>query len=291
MAAVAFCGLGAMGEPMATRLLGAGHDLTVWNRTPAKAEALVAAGATLAASPAQAAEGAEAVITMLADPAALDAVVGGPDGIAWSIQPGATLIDMSTSGVAAVERIRRLLPEGVGMLDAPVLGTTPHAAAGELEVFVGGEADLYERWAPVLGALGPCRHVGPLGAGAAMKLVANATLGTTLAVLGEVLALAASMGLDPEATFDVLGLTPLAPQARRRRQAVLDGEFPRHFRLDLAAKDLSLVEAEASHGGVAMPVADATRRWYEEAVEAGWAERDYSAVIAFIAERSSDPTP
>ncbi len=289
MAVVAFCGLGAMGTPMAMRLVEAGHELVVWNRTESKAGPLREAGASVAATPAEASAGAEVVITMLADPGALEAVVGGPGGIAASIRPGAVLVEMSTVGPGAMAWLRDQLPHEVGVLDAPVLGSTPQAASGELSIFVGGEGSLFERCRPLLSAMGRCIHVGPLGSGAAMKLVANSTLGTTLAVLGEALALADSLGLDREATFEVLGLTPLGAQAERRREAVSRGEFPLHFRLDLAAKDLGLISAAAISGNVELPVTEATRRWFEAAVEAGWSDRDYSAILAFIASQGEGP--
>jgi 3-hydroxyisobutyrate dehydrogenase-like beta-hydroxyacid dehydrogenase len=286
MAHVSFCGLGAMGAPMARRLLDAGHDLTVWNRTPSRAEPLLDAGASWAATPAEAAAaaGADLVITMLADPAALAEVVEGPDGIAAGIGPGATLVEMSTVGPEAVARVIAALPDGVGVLDAPVLGSTPQAEAGQLQVFVGGDDERYERWAPVLGALGPCRHVGPSGAGAAMKLVANATLGTTLAALGEVLALGEALGLERGAVFDVLSLTPLGGQADRRRSAAESGEHPLHFRLALAEKDLAVITDAARAHGRQLPLTEAARAWYDRAVDAGLGEEDYSRIVTYVAD-------
>ncbi|MGH3037444.1 MAG: NAD(P)-dependent oxidoreductase, partial [Gaiellaceae bacterium] len=150
---VAVIGLGAMGSRIAGRLVGAGHDVVVWNRTPAKAEPLVALGARAAASPADAARRAEAVLTMVADPDALRAVTEGP-------------IEMSTVGPAAVAWLADALPTGTGLLDAPVLGSVTEAEAGSLSVFVGGPEPLVERWTPLLAALGTVCHVGPLGAGA-----------------------------------------------------------------------------------------------------------------------------
>lgn len=287
MALVSFCGLGAMGAPMARRLLAAGHDVTVWNRTAARADDLVAAGAARASTPAEAATAAGdgLVITMLADPAALAQVVEGPEGIAAGIDPEATFVEMSTVGPAAVAQVAEALPTGVGLLDAPVLGSTPQAEAGELQVFVGGDEERFERWAPVLGAFGPCRHVGPSGAGAAMKLVANATLGTTLAAVGEVLALGDALGLDRGAVFDVLALTPLAAQAGRRRPAVESGRFPLHFRLALAEKDLSVITEAARRHGRDLPLTEAARGWYEAAVGAGLGEEDYSRLVTFVADR------
>lgn len=130
MAKLAFCGLGQMGAPMAARLVDAGHDVTVWNRTPARAEPLRERGARVAATPAGAARGAEAAITMLADPAALEAVVLGPDGLAQGLGPGSALIEMSTVGPTAIRQLAERLPEGVDLIDAPVRGSVDAATGG-----------------------------------------------------------------------------------------------------------------------------------------------------------------
>ena len=190
MTRIAFIGLGAMGSRMACRLVDAGHELAVWNRTRAKADQLADLGATPAATPAEAASQAEIVITMVSNPAALQAVTDGPTGITAGIAGSATVIEMSTVGPAGVSRLASVLPDGVGLLDAPVLGTLAEAESGALTIFVGGPVPLAERWRPLLTVLGIPLHVGPLGAGAAAKLVANSTLFGVLGVLGEAVALA-----------------------------------------------------------------------------------------------------
>ncbi|MDP1807332.1 MAG: NAD(P)-dependent oxidoreductase, partial [Acidimicrobiales bacterium] len=196
---IAFCGLGRMGVPMAARLLDAGHELRVWNRTAGKAGALIDAGATEAASPAEAGAGAEVVVTMLADPAAVEDVV-----LAADLRAGTTLVEMSTIGPDAVRSVATRLPEGVDMLDAPVLGSIPQATEGTLKIFVGGDAAVFERCRPALEAMGAPRHLGPLGAGAAMKLVANSTLGALMTGLAEALALADGLGLEEADVLDIL---------------------------------------------------------------------------------------
>src|SRR5919199_198515 len=247
MATIGVVGLGAMGSRIARRLADEGHALIVWNRDPAKAEPLLAAGAQWAASPAQAAR-AEAVITMVADPSALAAVTEGPDGVAAALREGTTLIQMSTVGPESVERLAGLLPEN-SLLDAPVLGSVSEVEAGSLSVFVGGPDDLVERWLPLLSRLGTVLHVGPVGAGTAAKLVANTTLIGVIGVLGEALVLGDRLGLSREATFEVLGKTALAGQAERRRDAVESGEYPPRLALYLARKDADLIlEAAARHG-------------------------------------------
>jgi 3-hydroxyisobutyrate dehydrogenase-like beta-hydroxyacid dehydrogenase len=170
---VAVIGLGAMGSRIARRLVDARHDVVVWNRSPEKVRELTDAGATAAASPADAARHAQSVITMVADPAALQAVTQGPDGVAAGVGDSTTVIEMSTVGPAAVRRLASVLPRGTTLLDAPVLGSLPEAESGTLSIFVGGDAADVERSVALLRVLGSPVHVGPLGAGAAAKLIAD----------------------------------------------------------------------------------------------------------------------
>jgi 3-hydroxyisobutyrate dehydrogenase len=281
MAKVAVVGLGAMGSRIARRLVDAGHDLVAWNRSVEKAARFVAV-----ATPAQAAQQSDAVFVMVSDPRALREVTEGPDGILAGARPGTTFIQMSTVGPADVARLASSLPEGVALLDAPVLGSLSEAEAGKLRVFAGGSSELVEKWTPVLSSLGSVLHVGPVGAGTAAKLVANSTLLGALGVLGEALALAQKLELSPEATFEVLSATPLAAQAERRREPFETGEYPVRFALALALKDAELISAAA--GGIDLKVATAVRDWFEEAVGEGAGEDDYSSILAHIASYVSD---
>jgi 3-hydroxyisobutyrate dehydrogenase len=281
---VAVIGLGAMGSRIARRLLDGGHDLVVWNRTPAKADGLVAHGATLAESPAAAARDAEVVITMLTDPEALREVTEGPHGVASGVNESATVIEMSTVGPDAVARLASALQDGVGLLDAPVLGSRSEAERGTLQVFVGGPKSLFERWEPMLSQLGSPIHVGPLGSGAAAKLVANSTLIGTIGVFGEALALAGALGLSRDAAFEVLTRSPLGEQAKRRREAFESGEYPPRFPLALAHKDADLVADAAQAAGIRLRLGEAGRSWLADADAASWGERDYSALLAWIVE-------
>ena len=276
-------GLGAMGSRIAARLLGAGHDLIVWNRSPDKAGPLVERGAVAADTPAAAAAGADMVITMIADPAALVAVTEGPSGVAAGARPGTSVLEMSTVGPSAVERLASVLPEDVALLDAPVLGSIAEAQAGTLRIFAGGSAEVFERCRPLLEALGSPLHVGGLGSGAAAKLVANSTLFGALGVLGEALALGDALGLARDVTFDVLATTPSAAQAERRRPSLESGDYPRRFALSLALKDAELVAAAATDAGRDLRLADAARAWFADAEAAGWGQRDYSSVLEIIA--------
>jgi 3-hydroxyisobutyrate dehydrogenase-like beta-hydroxyacid dehydrogenase len=274
---VAVIGVGTMGSRIARRLAGTGHELVVWNRTRAGAEAL---GLPVADTPAVAARRAEVVITMVASPDALRAVTEGADGVAAGIGD-ATLIEMSTVGPAAVTRLAEHVPK---VLDAPVLGSVSEAENGTLKVFVGGPQPLVERWRPLLSTLGEPIHVGGLGSGAAAKLVANSTLFGVIAVVGEAIALADALGLPRRVTFDVLAASPVAQQAERRRPAIESGDYPPRFALRLARKDADLI---ADAVGTDLRIAEAARSWLVEADDAGAGDRDYSAVLARIIDPQS----
>jgi 3-hydroxyisobutyrate dehydrogenase-like beta-hydroxyacid dehydrogenase len=282
MSTVAFLGLGGMGSRMAVRLLDAGHDLVVWNRTPEKTQDLVTKGASIAQTPAEAAGGTDVVVTMVADPDALAAVTEGSEGVAAGVSGAGTVIEMSTVGPAALSRLRSVLPDEVTLLDAPVLGSLGEAESGSLHIFVGAPASQFQRWSPLLSAFGTPLHVGDLGAGAAAKLVANSTLLGTLGVLGEALALADGLGLSRDTAYEVLARTPLSAPAERRRPAVESGQYPLHFRLDLAVKDAELVNAAAKGAGVDVRLAAAARSWLRDAAASAGEDTDYSAVLAYI---------
>jgi 3-hydroxyisobutyrate dehydrogenase-like beta-hydroxyacid dehydrogenase len=285
MTRVAVIGLGAMGSRFAGRFLGNGHEVVVWNRTRPKAEPLVAAGAAGADSPADAAGRAEAVITAVADPGALRAVTEGSDGIAAGAGPDTTVIEMSTVGPEAIRWLASALPGGTDLLDAPVLGSLGEAESGSLHVYVGGPSELADRWMPLLSDLGDPTHVGPLGAGASAKLVANATLVGTLTLLGEILAIADGLGVSRDVAFRVLAATPLAAQAERRRGSLERGEFPLRFSLALARKDARLIVDAAKETGVDARVLSAAAEWFTEAYDAGLGDRDYSEVLNAIVGR------
>jgi 3-hydroxyisobutyrate dehydrogenase-like beta-hydroxyacid dehydrogenase len=263
VADVAVIGLGAMGSRIARRLLDAGYDVVVWNRTRAKAEGFP----RIADTPAEAAGEADVTITMVANPRALLEVTKG-------IEPK-VLIEMSTVGPAAIHELAKTVPR---LLDAPVLGSRSEADQGTLHVFVGGPQELFEQHEPLLATLGTVHHVGPLGAGASAKLVANSTLFGTLGLLGEALRLADRLGLSRQAAFEVLATTPIAVQAERRRAALDANDYPPRFPLSLARKDADLVTAAAPD----LRLAQAGRSWLADADDASWGNRDYSALLAWI---------
>jgi 3-hydroxyisobutyrate dehydrogenase/2-hydroxy-3-oxopropionate reductase len=282
---IAVVGLGAMGSRIAGRLLDAGYEVVVWNRTAEKAAPLVERGATLAESPADAAARAEALITMVADPLAFDSV---GSALADGASEKLTVIQMSTVGPAAVSRLASVLPSGTGLLDAPVLGSVGEAESGTLKIFVGGPEPLVEQWMPLLSVLGTPLHVGVVGAGTAAKLVANTTLVGVIGLLGEAIALGEGLGLERDVVFEVLGTTALAQQAERRRPAVEAGDYPPRFALYLARKDADLIVEAAAEAGVDLRLVTAARSWFADAARVGLGDRDYSAVIAHILESAGD---
>ena len=274
-----------MGGRVARRMLGAGYPVTVWNRSPGRAEALADLGAVAASTPAEAAAQAEVLITMVSGPEALRAVTEGCAGVAAGAHRLLTVIEMSTAGPAAVARLAAALPAGAGLVDAPVLGSLREAEAGTLTIFAGGPAWRVDRARPVLSVLGTVIHAGPLGCGAAAKLVANMSLFATLAAAGEAIAFGTALGLAPEVLAEVLAVTPLAEQAARRRQVIEAGAYPRRFALSLARKDAGLISQAAAAAGVELHVAEASRAWLAAAEAAGWGDHDYTAVLAVILGR------
>jgi 3-hydroxyisobutyrate dehydrogenase-like beta-hydroxyacid dehydrogenase len=285
MARIGFLGLGEMGTPMASRLIRAGHEVIVWNRTAARTAPLAQQGAAVAPSPATAGASADVVITMLATPEALEQVLFGTGGLAPALSRGQVLIDMSTVGPDEVRSVAPRLPKGATLVDAPVRGSVPQAESGRLEVFVGATDENYERVRPILEALGSVRHTGGPGSGAAMKLVANLALGAAIVTLGEALSLGESLELKREVLLDALVDSPIGPIVKAKRANVESGQFAPSFRLRHAAKDLRLVMEAAAARGRDLKQARANRVWLDEAAERGAADLDFSAVVATIGGR------
>ena len=289
MAKIAFLGLGMMGAPIATRLLQAGHELTVWNRTPDRAKPLAARGAKVARSPAEAGAGAAFAITMLATPEALKEVVLGEHGLVRALGPGQVYVDMSTVGPHVIRSIAAQFPNGVTVVDAPVRGSVSQAAEGRLEIFAGASDEDFERVRPILESLGSVVHIGGPGAGAAMKLVANLALGASIAAVGEALALGEALGLGRAPLLNMLEGSQVGPAVRVKRANIESGHYPPNFKLRHAAKDLRLVIEAAAAVDRDLKVSAAARAWLDAAVERGAADLDYSAVVATIVGEQPKP--
>lgn len=261
---IAFLGLGSMGAPMARRVLDAGYPLTVWNRSTGR----TAGFPTVAESPADAARDADVVITMLADPAAVGEVA---KTFVDSMKPGSVLIDASTVGPATVAELAGMLPAEVSLVDAPVMGSVDRAASGELLLMVGGDADPVM---PLLELFGTVNRTGAVGTGAALKLVLINAVINGVALVGEAMTLADSLGLPEAQVKAALASSPLAGLAGR---AFAEGAY---FPIRLAAKDVALATDAAD-----LPVARAVHArltGYEAA-----ADEDLGQIVKFFRSSSS----
>ena len=179
-----------------------------------------------------------------------------------------------------IRELGERLPDDVDLIDAPVLGSVPQATDGTLKIFVGADQELADVWMPVLEAFGRPIHMGPPGAGAAMKLVANSVLGALMSGLAEALTLADAFALDQSAVLDILAESPIGVTVKSKRDNIESGRFPPNFKLSLAAKDLRLVTGTAQNAGLQLPLAMAARAWFELSEAEGLGPYDYSAVTA-----------
>jgi 3-hydroxyisobutyrate dehydrogenase len=279
---VGVAGIGRMGAAIAERLLKHGHQVTVWNRTPAKAQALAPLGAAVAATPAQLATAADIVLSILTDAAAITAAYDDPRGLLSGDIRGKLFVEMSTvrpdTQRALDERIRS---RGAAMIDCPVGGTTGPARDGKLLGFVGGSAADLVRARPVLEQL--CRrieHVGPVGAGARLKLAINLPLLVYWQALGEALALCRPLGLDPARLLDIFADTSGGPNMLKVRApmiaAALGGKAPDNvtFNIDSIRKDLATMIEEGAALGYELPVTARALACFDDAARAGMGDGD-----------------
>lgn len=278
---VAVLGLGAMGSRMARRLLQAGLAVSVWNRNPAAAEPLMAAGACAASTPRGAALGADVVIAMVRDDAAsLSVWCDAEHGALQSMAPGSIAIDSSTLSLPTVQRLAQASAAvGVGFLDAPVSGSRPAADAGQLVYLVGGDANTFARAEPLLLTMGAAsKHVGPVGHGALAKLVTNTLLGVHVAALAELIGMLRAQGVAPEAVLQAVTATPVwAPVDHYLSGSMLRSEFSPQFPIDLMAKDFGYA-VDAAGGAAHLPTAAAALGVFRQASQAGLGQDNMTAV-------------
>lgn len=287
---IGFAGLGAIGRPIAARL-ATEHELVVWNRTASKAEAFAAErGATVAPTARNAAEGRDLVFTCLPNSPEVEALLDGPDGLAAGLGTGSLLVDL-TSGIPAVSRriADRLRRQGVGFLDAPVSGGTAGAEAGTLTVMVGGEAEDVARARPVLECFGRrIEHVGPVGAGDALKAVHNALIAVHLFALGEGLTTLARAGVTPRKALDVInasnGRSFVSEQLVPER--VLTRRWPRTFRLALLDKDVGIARELVETLGLEAPMIATASELLHEARAALGEEADHVEALKLHERRA-----
>lgn len=265
---VAVLGIGIMGGGMAGQLIAKGFNVTVWNRDTAKARPLGEAGATVAASPAEAAQGAEFVVAMLAHDDASRDVWLGENGALAAMDAGAVAIECSTLSVEWAKSLAAAAAgRAVGFIDAPVTGTKPQAASGTLRFFAGGEATVLAKAGPVLMAMGTeVIRLGPVGSGALLKLINNFLCGVQVASLAEAVAMVERSGLDVQQSMDVLTAgAPGSPLVKLLAARMIERSYQPNFLPGLMAKDLRYAASTFAARGIKLASADAARALFEAA--------------------------
>ncbi|SFN82258.1 NAD(P)-dependent oxidoreductase [Mycetocola miduiensis] len=286
MTKIAYLGLGTMGLGMVKNLIGAGHQVTVWNRSETPLGAAVESGATSAPTVSAAVAGADVVMYCLSDDAAVNAVVLGDDGLASVVDDTSIVIDLSTiSPEASAAEREAFEARGVRFLDAPVFGSRGEANNGGLWIVVGGDAETFEEARGVLEPVSETVHLmGPGGSGVRMKLVGNLVVASQLLALGESLTLAAKAGLDLHKVLGVLKVTDFrSPIFDGVGPAVLADDYSPSFALKLMQKDSRLIQAFASDLDMSVPSVSAAAQYVDAAMDAGWAEQNASAMIKAVA--------
>ncbi len=286
---IGFIGMGIMGSRMASNLQKAGYDLIVHNRTKAKAQDLLDKGAVWASSPAETADKADIVFTMLANPDAVEASVFGDNGLLDGLSENSLWVDCSTVNPSYSKKLAKAAAEkGVRFLDAPVAGSKLPAEKGELVFLVGGEEEDLEEVRPMLEVMGKSvQYQGPHGSGISMKMLINLTLGQAMAAFSEAVTLGKAMGLDETKVVETLlnGATA-APFLQGKKDKILNDDYSAEFPLEHMQKDLHLVAQSAYENGVSLPVANMTKELYGLAKQNGKGELDFSAVYAFLSNKA-----
>lgn len=285
----AFIGLGNMGGPMAINIAKAGHELTVWNRTPQAMEPVVAAGARAAGSAGEAAQDADVVGICVSTPDVVRSVVLGDEGVLKGTKKGAVIVDFSTIDPATSRAVAQKCEQaGIAYLDAPVSGGTTGAAAGTLTVVIGGDAEAVERAQPLLQAVGKkIVQVGPSGAGSTVKLINQLLVGVNLAAVCEAFVLGQRAEIDPQVLYDVLSTSAgdSAVLKRALPDFILKRQFDPGFAIQLLCKDLDLALAVGRDTQTALPITAIARQLYEEARALGLADKDITAAVLPLEQR------
>jgi 3-hydroxyisobutyrate dehydrogenase len=288
---VAVLGLGLMGTGMAGRLLEKGFDVTVYNRNPDKAAPLAERGAKMASTPREAVHGALYVISMVADDNASRSIWLGENGALAGAIPGANLIESSTVSPPWIRELGiAALAQKCELIDAPVTGSKPQAAAGQLLFLVGGSERALERCRPVLAAMSrDIVHLGPVGSGAQMKLINNFVCGVQMVAIAEALTLIERTGLDPGAALAVLTEgAPGSPLVKVLSQRMLKRDFTPNFLLKLMAKDLGYAIEEGRAYSLPLATTAAALGVMRKALDAGLGDEDFSAVVELL-RQSNQP--
>ena len=284
---IGFLGLGTMGFPMAHNLARAGHAVTVWNRTSAKAEPLLRKGATRAETPRDAATGQDLVFTCLADERAIEQVLEGENGVLAGIAPGEIVVDTSTSGVKATRWMEeRLASKGATLVAAPVLGSKAAAEKAQLVVVAGGPQAALQKARPALHAISArLVELDSAPHAALMKLVVNAIGGAMITGFGEALALGAKGGLDVGKVIETVQASSFhSPVFLMKGEQILAKDWDPRFAIALAEKDQRLAQEAGAELGAKMPINEAVRRLFGDAIESGRGGKDLAAVADLFFE-------
>ena len=281
---VAVLGTGIMGSGMARNLLAAGMEVRAWNRSREKAEPLAESGATVVNAPAEATEGADFVLTMLADADVTEQVIS-EDGVLSNLADGGVWLQTATVGAAGSERLAKVAEDrGVPYVDAPVLGTRQPAEQGQLVVLASGPGDMREKCDPIFGAIGAkTLWLGEAGAGSKLKLVVNNWIVGLLGTLAETISLARATGVDPESFLETIEGGPLGlPYAQMKGQMMIEEDFPTSFSAKLARKDAGLVLEAANAEGLHLALVEAVAARFDQSIGAGHGEEDMAAIFEAI---------
>lgn len=282
MKQVAVLGLGTMGLPMAFNLIRKGYPLTVYNRTAEKAEPITAAGARLARTPAEAAQHAEIVITMVSDDSSIHSVYEGDAGLLSSIQPGTIVIDCSTISPSLSQELAAACKErGAQFLDAPVTGSKPAAEAGTLTFMVGGEASVLEEAMPIFEAMGSnIIHMGASGSGSITKLAHNTIVGINNVALAEGFSMVSKAGVNPSAFLQVVRNGSAGSKAAELKgEKIIEGNFDNQFSLQLMLKDLKLASVLSDNMQLPTPMLELAKSMFQAGQTQGYGPEDLCSVV------------
>lgn len=287
---IAFLGLGLMGTPLATRLIKAGYDVTVYNRNRAKTRPLVNLGARAAERPQEAAKGADLVVSMVSDPAAVKEVHFGEQGSVHGLKEGAIVVEMSTIDPSTARENRdQFAAKGIHYIDSPVSGSINEATNGTLLLLVGAASEDLEKARLVLEKLSAkVYHLGVVGQGSAMKLTINALIALTVYSYAEVINFAQSEGLSREAVIQFINSTRWASEGLKwKSESFLKDDYTPAFYTKHLTKDVNLALGEADKNGVELPALKKVTELYQEAINQGLSEEDFSSVLKILEKRNS----
>lgn len=279
---IGFIGLGTMGAPMASNLLRAGYPVTVYNRTASKAAPLTELGATVAASPKEAAAGADVVITMVSNDDSIIEVYEGGNGVLAGIRSGTTVIDCSTISPALVQRLaKKIAALGSSFLDAPVTGSSPAAIDGTLVFMVGGSAETLAQVMDLFDTMGKkVLHMGDNGSGAVAKLAHNTIVGINNLALAEGFAIAAKSGLPADRFLELVQLGSAGSKAAELKgRKIIEHDFTNQFSLALMLKDLKLASSLTDGSGIPAPMLNLAKSLFQAGQTQGFGDEDLSSIV------------